>query len=33
VSEDVARTLRQRCADEDRELPDSLQQLVEQAAS
>jgi hypothetical protein len=32
VSEDVARTRRQRCADEDRELPDSLQQLVEQAA-
>ena len=32
VSEDVARTLRQRCADEDRELPDSLQQFVEQAA-
>ena len=31
VSEDVARTLRQRCADEDRELPDSLHQLVEQA--
>ena len=32
VSEKIARMLRQRCADEDRELPDSLHQLVEQAA-
>ena len=31
VSEAIARKLRQRCADENRELPDSLQQLVEQA--
>jgi hypothetical protein len=31
VSEDVARKLCQRCADDHRELPDSLQQLVEQA--
>jgi hypothetical protein len=33
VSEEIARMLRQRCADENRELPDSLHQLVEQAAS
>ena len=32
VSEAIARKLRQRCADEGRELPDSLQQLVEEAA-
>ena len=32
VSEEIARKLRERCADEDRELPDSLHQLVEQAA-
>jgi hypothetical protein len=32
VSEEIARMLRQRCADENRELPDSLHQLVEQAA-
>ncbi len=31
VSEDVTRKLRERCAYEDRELPDSLQQLVEQS--
>ena len=31
VSEAIARKLRQRCADEGRELPDSLRQLVEQA--
>ena len=31
VSDDVARKLRQRCAYKDRELPDSLHQLVEQA--
>ena len=31
VSEEIARKLRQRCADEHSELPDSLQQLVEQA--
>ena len=30
VSEEIARRLRQRFADEDRELPDSLHQLVEQ---
>ena len=33
VSEEIARKLRERCAYEDRELPDSLHQLVEQAAS
>ena len=32
VSEAVARRLRERCAEEVRELPDSLQQYVEQAA-
>jgi len=32
VSEEIARKLRARCAYEDRELPDSLHQLVEQAA-
>ena len=32
VSEAIARKLLERCADENRELPDSLQQLVEQAA-
>ena len=32
VSEAIARKLRQRCADEGRELPDSLHQFVEQAA-
>ena len=32
VSEAIARKLHERCADENRELPDSLQQLVEQAA-
>ena len=32
VSEAIARMLRERCAEEGRELPDSLQQLVEQAA-
>jgi hypothetical protein len=31
VSEEIARKLRERCAYEDRELPDSLYQLVEQA--
>ena len=31
VSEAIARKLRQRCADEGRELPDLLRQLVEQA--
>lgn len=29
VSEDVARELRQRCADQDRELPDFLHEFVE----
>jgi hypothetical protein len=29
VSEDVARELRQRCADRDRELPESLERFVE----
>jgi hypothetical protein len=29
VSEDVARELRQRCADRRRELPESLQRFVE----
>ena len=28
VSEDVARELRQRCADQDREVPESLQQFM-----
>jgi hypothetical protein len=32
VSEAIAQMLRQRCAGDDRELPDSLHQLVEQAA-
>jgi hypothetical protein len=32
VSKEIARKLRQRCADEGRELPYSLHQLVEQAA-
>jgi hypothetical protein len=32
VSEEIAQKLRERCAYEDRELPDSLHQLVEQAA-
>ena len=32
VSEEIARMLRQRCADKNHELPDSLHQLVEQAA-
>ena len=32
VCEAIARKLRERCAGDDRELPDSLQQLVEQAA-
>ena len=32
VSEEIARKLRERCAYEDRELPDSLHQLVERAA-
>ena len=32
VSEDIARKLRQRCAEKDSELPDSLHQFVEQAA-
>ena len=32
VSEAIARKVRERCAYEGRELPDSLQQLVEQAA-
>ena len=32
VSEEIARKLRERCAYEARELPDSLHQLVEQAA-
>jgi len=32
VSEVIARKLHERCAYEDRELPDSLHQLVEQAA-
>jgi hypothetical protein len=31
VSEAIARELRQRCADEDGELPDSLHQLMGQA--
>ena len=29
VSEAIARKLRERCAEENRELPDSLQQIVE----
>ena len=33
VSEAIAQKLRERCAEENRELPDSLQQFVEQAAS
>jgi hypothetical protein len=33
VSADVARELRQRCAQQDRELPDFLQQFVEQYES
>jgi hypothetical protein len=32
VSEEIARKLRQRCADEGRELPYSLYQLIEQTA-
>ena len=32
VSEDIARKLRQRCAEKGNELPDSLHQFVEQAA-
>ena len=32
VSEAIARKLLERCAEEDRELPDSLQQFVERAA-
>ena len=32
VSEAIARKLLERCADENRELPDSLHQFVEQAA-
>ena len=32
VSEAIAQKLRERCAEENRELPDSLQQFVEQAA-
>ena len=32
VSEDIARKLRQRCAEKGSELPDSLHQFVEQAA-
>jgi len=32
ASEEIARKLRQRCADEGREVPDSLQQFVEEAA-
>ena len=32
VSKEIARKLRQRCADEGRELPYSLHQLVEQEA-
>ena len=32
VSEAIAQKLRERCADEPRELPDSLHQFVEQAA-
>jgi hypothetical protein len=33
VSEEIARTLRQHCADKGSELPDSLHQFVERAAS
>ena len=33
ASEEVARKLRQRCADAGRELPDSLNEFVEQAAT
>ena len=32
VSEEIAQKLRERCADEHHELPDSLHQFVEQAA-
>jgi hypothetical protein len=32
VSEEVAQKLRQRCADENRELPYSLHEFIEQAA-
>jgi hypothetical protein len=32
VSEEIARKLRQRCADQGRELPYSLYQLIEQTA-
>jgi hypothetical protein len=32
VSEEITRKLRQRCADQTRELPDSLHRFVEQAA-
>ena len=32
VTEEIARRLRQFCADESSELPDSLHRLVEQAA-
>jgi hypothetical protein len=32
VSEEVAQKLRQRCADENRELPYSLHELIEQVA-
>ena len=32
VSEEITRKLRQRCADQNRELPDSLHEFVEQAA-
>ena len=31
VSEEITRKLRRRCAEQNRELPDSLHQLVEQA--
>src|SRR5438270_6249439 len=33
VSEDVARELRQRCADHDRELPEFLREFVERCES
>ena len=32
VSEAIAQKLRERCAEQNRELPDSVQQFVEQAA-
>jgi hypothetical protein len=32
VSEEITRKLRRRCAEQNRELPDSLHQFVEQAA-